>query len=114
LFSARGMAQGGEWSKFRNQGHTFLRVESFSPGYTLFSVGGMAQGGEWSRLRNWDNYSSFLEKNSPDISSLMFYLPRVDALPRSHRCEWKNGPDDSVYIIILFLCSLIVMKTVCL
>jgi hypothetical protein len=38
---------------------------------------------------------------------------------RSHRCEWKNGPDDSVYINILFLCRLIsndmiAMKTVCL
>jgi hypothetical protein len=28
-------------------GHTFLRVDSLSPGYTFFSVGGMAQGGEW-------------------------------------------------------------------
>jgi hypothetical protein len=37
--------------------------------------------GEWSRLKNQDNYSSFLEKNSPDSSSLMFYLLRVDALP---------------------------------
>jgi hypothetical protein len=27
---------------------TFLRADSFSPGYTLFSVEGMAQGGEWS------------------------------------------------------------------
>jgi hypothetical protein len=52
LFSARGMAQGGEWSRFNNQGQTLLRVDSFSPGYTLFSVGGMAQGGEWSMLRN--------------------------------------------------------------
>jgi hypothetical protein len=25
---------------------------------------------------------------------------------RSHRCEWKNGPDDSVCIMI-FLCRLI-------
>jgi hypothetical protein len=37
---------------------------------------------------------------------------------RSHRCEWKNGPDDSFYIIILFLCRLIsddmiAMETVC-
>jgi hypothetical protein len=37
----------------------------------------------------------------------------------SHRCEWKNGPDDSVYIMILFLCRLISddmisMETVCL
>jgi hypothetical protein len=31
----------------------------------------------------------------------------ADTLPRSHRCEWKNGLDDSVYIITLFLCRLI-------
>ena len=47
----------------------------------MFSVGGMAQGGEWSRLRNQDNYSSLLEKNSPDSSSLMFDFLRADALP---------------------------------
>jgi hypothetical protein len=47
----------------------------------LFSVGGIAQIGEWSRLRNWDNYSSLLENNSLDSSSLMFYLLREDALP---------------------------------
>jgi hypothetical protein len=47
----------------------------------LFSVGGRAQGGEWSRLINQDNYSSFLEKNSPNSSSLMFDLLRADALP---------------------------------
>jgi hypothetical protein len=41
----------------------------------------MAQGGEWSMLRNHDSYSSFLEKNSLDSSSLMFYLLREDALP---------------------------------
>jgi hypothetical protein len=41
----------------------------------------MAQIGEWSRLRNRDNYSSLLEKNSLDISSLMFYLLRENALP---------------------------------
>jgi hypothetical protein len=81
LFSAGGMAQGGEWSRFNNQGQTFLREDSFSPGCTLFSVGGMAQGGEWSRLRNQDNYSSLLEKNSLDSSSLMFDFLRVDALP---------------------------------
>jgi hypothetical protein len=37
----------------------------------------------------------------------------------SHRCEWKNGSDDSVYIMILFLCRLILddmisMENVCL
>jgi hypothetical protein len=41
----------------------------------------MAQGGEWFRLRNHENYSSFLEKNSLDSSSLMFDLLRVAALP---------------------------------
>jgi hypothetical protein len=40
----------------------------------------MAQIGEWSRLRNQDSYSSLIEKNIPDISSLMFYLLRADAL----------------------------------
>jgi hypothetical protein len=44
---------------------------------TLISVGRMAQGGEWSRFRNQDNYSFFLEKNSPDSSLLMFYLLRA-------------------------------------
>ena len=70
-----------EWSRFSNQGQTFLRADSFSPGCTLFSAGGMSQIGEWSRLRNWDNYSSLLEKNSPDNSLLMFYFLREDALP---------------------------------
>jgi hypothetical protein len=65
LFSAGGMAQGGEWSRLSNQGQTFLRADSFSPGYTLFSVGGMAQGEEWSRLINQNNHSSLLEKNKP-------------------------------------------------
>jgi hypothetical protein len=81
LFSAGGMALIGVWSRFNNQGQTFPRADSFSPGCTLFSDEGMAQIGEWSKLRNRDNYSSLLEKNSPDNSSLMFYLLRVDALP---------------------------------
>jgi hypothetical protein len=81
LFSAGGMAQDGEWSRFSNQGQTFLRADSFSPGCTLFSAGGMVQGGDWLRLINQDNYSSLLEKNSPDISSLMFDFLRADALP---------------------------------
>jgi hypothetical protein len=38
---------------------------------------------------------------------------------KSHRCEWKNGPNDSIYIMILFLCRLIsdemiAMEIVCL
>jgi hypothetical protein len=81
LFSAGGMAQIDEWSRFNNQGQAFPNANLFSPGCTLFSAGGMTQIGEWFRLRNWDNYSSLLEKNSPDNSSLMFYFLRVDALP---------------------------------
>ena len=103
---------------FNNQGHAFLRADSFSPGYTLLGVGGMTQGEEWSRLRNQNNHSSLLEKNSLDSPSLMFYSESICS-SRSHRCEWKNGPDDSVYIITLFLCRLIsvdmiTMETVCL
>jgi hypothetical protein len=82
LFSAGGMAQIGEWSRISNQGQAFPRADSFSPGCTLFSAGGMAQIGEWSRLRNRDSYSSLLEKNSLDSSSLMFYLLRADCYPR--------------------------------
>jgi hypothetical protein len=41
----------------------------------------MAWIGEWSRLRNQNNYSSLLEKNSPDSPSLMFYSLRVDDFP---------------------------------
>jgi hypothetical protein len=70
----------GKWSKLSNQGQAFLRVYTFSPGCTLISVGRMAQGGEWSRLRNQDSYSSLLEKNSPNSSSLMFYLLRANIL----------------------------------
>jgi hypothetical protein len=38
---------------------------------------------------------------------------------RSHRCEWKNDPYDSVYIMIFVLCRLILddmiaMETICL
>ena len=34
---------------------------------------------------------------------------------RSHRCEWKNGPNDLVCImILLILDDMIVMETVCL
>jgi hypothetical protein len=88
LFSAIGMAQGGEWSRFIHQGQTFLREDSFSPGYTLFSVGGMDQGEEWSKFRNQDNHSSFLENNGPNSSSLMSYFfegrllsPNIGSLP---------------------------------
>jgi hypothetical protein len=37
--------------------------------------------GKWSRLINQDNYSSLLEKNSLDRSSLMLDFLRADALP---------------------------------
>jgi hypothetical protein len=38
-----------EWPRVGNSpGQSFLRADSFPPGYTLFSVGGMAQGKEWS------------------------------------------------------------------
>jgi hypothetical protein len=86
LFSVGGMAQGGEWSRFSNQGQAVLRSDSFSPGCTFFSAGGMAQGGEWSRLRNQNSYFSLLEKNSSDSPSLMFYSEGRFSF-RSHRCE---------------------------
>jgi hypothetical protein len=78
------MAQGGEWSRLNNKGKTFLRVYTFSPGCTLISVGRMAQGGEWSRFRRHVSYSSFLEKNSPDMS--LFYSEGIYSF-KSHRCE---------------------------
>jgi hypothetical protein len=67
--------------KVQQSGHAFPRADSFSPSYNLFSVGGMAQGGEWSRLRNQDSYSSLLEKNSLNSSSLIFDFLRENALP---------------------------------
>jgi hypothetical protein len=63
---------------------------------------------EWPRVGNGpgseieDNYSSLLEKNNRDSSSLMFYLLRENDIPISHICEWKNGSVDSVYIITMF------------
>jgi hypothetical protein len=82
----------------------------------LFSARGMAQDREWSKLKNWDSYSSFIENNSPNSPSLMFYSERRCS-SRSHICELKNGPDVSVYIITLFLCRLIsvdMLETTCL
>jgi hypothetical protein len=33
----------------------------------------------------------------------------------SHRCEWKNGPDESVCILILLISDdMIFMETICL
>jgi hypothetical protein len=118
VISARGMAKLGEWSRFNNQGQAFPRADSFSLGCTMISVGGMAQLGEWSRLRNQGHYSSMLGKNSLDSPWMMFYYSEGRCSSRYHRCEWKNGPDDSVCIMIL-LCRLIsddmiVVETVCL
>ena len=47
----------------------------------MTSVGGMAQLGEWSSVEFRDDYSSMLEKNSPDSPWLMFYILKADALP---------------------------------
>jgi hypothetical protein len=52
MFTTRGMAQLGEWSRFNNQGQAFPREDSFYTGCTMFSVGGITHLGEWSRLRN--------------------------------------------------------------
>jgi hypothetical protein len=41
MVSAIGMAQLGECSRFNNQGQTFPREDSFSPGCTMISVGRM-------------------------------------------------------------------------
>jgi hypothetical protein len=81
LLSVGGMAQISEWFQVQQSGTDIPREDSFSPGCTLFTARGMAQIGEWSRLRNRDNYSSLLEKNSLDSSSLMFNLLSADALP---------------------------------
>jgi hypothetical protein len=104
VISARRMAQLGEWSRFNNQGHAFPRAYSFSPGCTVISVGGMAQIGERSRLKKIrDNYSSMLDKNSPDSPWMIFLLSKGICFSRSHRCEWRNDPNDSVCILILFM-----------
>jgi hypothetical protein len=57
--------------------------------------------GPGSEIR--DNYSSMLGKNSLDSPWLMFYFSRARCSSRSHICEWKNGLDDSVHIVILFM-----------
>jgi hypothetical protein len=96
VISVGGIDQLGEWFRFNNQGHEFPREYSFSPSFTMISVGGIAQLGQWLRLKN--------------KGQLLFYAreeysryPMDDALPcegtfssRSHRCEWKNGPDSKV------------------
>jgi hypothetical protein len=104
-----------EWPRVGNSlGQSFLRADSFPPGYTLFSVGGMAQGKEWSkhfsrvdsfspvtlclvseewlRLGNGpgseirNNPSSLVEKNGADSPVLIFYIEGRHSF-RSHRCE---------------------------
>jgi hypothetical protein len=95
-------------------GQSFLRADSFPPGYTLFSVGGMAQGKEWSKhfsradsfspgytlfsVEEWprvgngpgseirNNPSSLVEKNGADSLLLIFYVEGRHSF-RSHRCE---------------------------
>ena len=90
---------------------------------------------EWPRVGNGpgseirNNPSSLVEKNGADSLLLIFYVEgkhsfrshrcewkigpddccwyyilRADTLSRSHRCEWKIGPDVSFFIITLFLC----------
>jgi hypothetical protein len=98
------MAHIGEWSRFNNQGQAFPRVDSFSLGFTLFSARGMDHIGEWSRLKNQDNYSSLLEKNSPNNSSLMFYLFRVDALLDLTNVSGRMAQIDPVYIVNNVFC----------
>jgi hypothetical protein len=62
----------------------------------------MAQIGEWFRLRNQGSYSSFLEKNSPDRSSLMFYLLRAYALPDLTNVSGIMAQMIQFYIITMF------------
>jgi hypothetical protein len=64
--------------------HWRMTVDASKFNNTLISVGRMALGGEWSRFRKKGNYSSLLEKNSPDIS--LFYSEGRYSF-RSHRCE---------------------------
>jgi hypothetical protein len=104
-----------EWPRVGNSpGHSFLRADSFPPGYTLFSVGGMAQGKEWSNIsrgqthslqvtlclvsEEWprvgngpgskirNNPSSLVEKNGADSILLIFYVEGRHSF-RPHRCE---------------------------
>jgi hypothetical protein len=48
-----------------------------------------------------DSYSSMLGKNSPVRIWLMFLLSKGICSSISHRCEWRNGPNDAVCIMIL-------------
>jgi hypothetical protein len=60
--------------------------------------------GPGSEIR--DNPSSLVEKNRADSPLLMFCTEGKYSFI-SHRREGKIGPDDSVYIITLFLCRLL-------
>jgi hypothetical protein len=56
-----------------------------------------------------------LGKNSPDSPWLMFLLSKGRCSSRSHRCEWKNGPDDSACIMISLISDdMIVVEIICL
>jgi hypothetical protein len=60
---------------------------------------------EWPRVRNGprnqNNHSSLFEKNKADSPSLIFYSEGRYYF-RSHRCEWKIGPDNSFYFNNIF------------
>jgi hypothetical protein len=59
-----------EWPRVGNSpGQSFLRADSFSPGYTLFSVGGMAQGKEW--------YKHFSRADSFSPGYTLFSVGRI-------------------------------------
>jgi hypothetical protein len=61
----------------------------------MISAGGMAQLDEWSRF---NNQGQSFPRAEADV---LFSEGRCSSI--SHRCEWKNGPDDSVCIMILFM-----------
>jgi hypothetical protein len=68
-------------------------------------------------VRNHDNYSSILEKNSPDSSWLMFYFLRVDSFP--DLIDVSGRMAQMTQFISLFLCmfisdDMIAMETICL
>jgi hypothetical protein len=47
------------------------------------------------------------------MADVLLYEGRCSS--RYHRCEWKNGPDDSVCIMILLISDdMIIVETVCL
>jgi hypothetical protein len=96
-----------EWSRFSNQGQTFLREDSFLR-VTLCLVSE-----EWPRVGNGpvsinqNSYSSLLDKNSSDNSSLMFEFLSADALLDLTYVSRRMAQINLVYVITLFLCRLI-------